>query len=103
MCFSIGAFRSKGGKSYMCMSSTHKKGEQVKSRIKPTLTPGSIVTTPRTMVSYIVTEYGMADIKGMSTWQRAETIISLADPQFREDLIKSAQEMGIWRRSNKKA
>lgn len=103
MCFSIGAFRSKGGKSYMCMSSTYNKGEQVKSRIKSTLTPGSIVTTPRTMVSYIVTEYGMADMKGMSTWQRAEAIISLADPQFREDLIKSAQEMGIWRRSNKRA
>ncbi|HEX3030755.1 MAG TPA: acetyl-CoA hydrolase/transferase C-terminal domain-containing protein [Bacillota bacterium] len=102
MCFSIGAFRSSGGKSFMCMSSTYKKGEEVKSRIKPILTPGAIVTTPRTMVSYIVTEHGMHNMKGMSTWQRAEAIISLADPSFREDLIKSAQEMGIWRRSNKR-
>ena len=43
----------------------------------------------------------MINLKGLSTWERAETIISIADPQFREQLIQDAQKMGIWRRSNK--
>lgn len=101
VCFTYGAYRSKGGKAFMCMSSSYGKGGKLVSRIVPTLTPGSIVTTPRTMVSYVVTEYGMTNLKGMSTWQRAEVLISLAHPDFREDLIKSAQAMGIWRPTNK--
>jgi len=73
----------------------------VVSRIKPLLTEGAIVTVPRSFVSYVVTEYGMVNLKGMSTWQRAEAIISLAHPDFREDLIKDAERMGIWRRSSR--
>ena len=100
--FVMGAYLSKGGKSFICMSSTVTgKDGTVKSRIVPPLPPGSIATDPRSCVQYIVTEHGMVNLKGLSTWERAEAIISIADPQFREQLIQDAQKMGIWRRSNK--
>ena len=100
--FVMGAYLSNGGKSFICMSSTVTgKDGTVKSRIVPTLTPGSIATDPRSCVQYIVTEHGMINLKGLSTWERAEAIISIAAPQFREQLIQDAQKMGIWRRSNK--
>ena len=100
--FVMGAYLSKGGKSFICMSSTITgKDGTVKSRIVPTLTPGSIATDPRSCVQYIVTEHGMVNLKGLSTWERAEAIISIAAPQFREQLIQDAQKMGIWRNSNR--
>ena len=100
--FVMGAYLSKGGKSFICMSSTVTgKDGTVKSRIVPTLAPGSIATDPRSCVQYIVTEHGMINLKGLSTWERAEAIISIAHPDFREQLIQDAQKMGIWRRSNK--
>ena len=100
--FVMGAYLSNGGKSFICMSSTVTgKDGTVKSRIVPTLTPGSIATDPRSCVQYIVTEHGMINLKGLSTWERAEAIISIADPQFREQLIQDAEKMGIWRRSSK--
>jgi acyl-CoA hydrolase len=101
MDFTYGAYRSKGGKAFLCMSSTYDRKGTAVSRIKPLLTEGAIVTVPRSFVSYVVTEYGMANLKGMSTWQRAEAIISLAHPAFREELIREAEKMGIWRRSNR--
>jgi acyl-CoA hydrolase len=101
--FTYGAYRSKGGKAFLCMSSTYDKTGKPASRIKPLLTEGAIVTVPRSFVSYLVTEYGMVNLKGMSTWQRAEAIISLAHPAFREELIAAAAKMGIWRRSNRVA
>ena len=101
--FALGAYQSKGGKSFICMSSTVTgKDGSLKSRIVPTLTQGSIATDPRTCVHYIVTEYGMVNMKGLSTWERAEQIINIAHPDFREQLIKDAEKMGIWRRTNKK-
>jgi len=100
--FALGAYLSKGGKSFICMSSAMMgKDGTLKSRIVPTLTQGSIATDPRTCVHYIVTEYGMVNMKGLSTWERAEQIINIAHPDFREQLIKDAEKMGIWRRSNK--
>ena len=100
--FVMGAYLSKGGKSFICMSSTVTgKDGTVKSRIVPTLTPGSIATDPRSCVQYIVTEYRMINLKGLSTWERAEGIISIAHPDFREELIRSAEQMKIWRRSNR--
>ncbi|MDY3984538.1 butyryl-CoA:acetate CoA-transferase [Dysosmobacter sp.] len=101
--FAMGAYQSKGGKSFICMSSTmtDKQGN-LKSRILPTLTPGSIATDPRSCVHYVVTEYGMVNMKGLSTWERAEAIIGIAHPQFRDELIAEAEKMHIWRRSNKR-
>ncbi|WP_330548598.1 butyryl-CoA:acetate CoA-transferase [Bacilliculturomica massiliensis] len=101
--FVLGAYLSRGGKSFICCSSTFKtKDGTVKSRIRPTLTEGSIVTDTRANVHYLVTEHGKVCLKGMSTWQRAEAIISVADPQFRDELIAEADKMKIWRRSNKR-
>ncbi|MBQ9618738.1 MAG: butyryl-CoA:acetate CoA-transferase, partial [Oscillibacter sp.] len=71
-------------------------------RIRPTLLEGSIVTATRTNLQYLVTEYGKFSVKGKSTWERAEGIISLAHPDFREELIAAAEKMRIWRRSNKR-
>ena len=100
--FAMGAYMSKGGKSFICMSSTVTgKDGVMKSRIVPTLTPGSIVTDPRSCGQYVVTEYGMVNLKGLSTWERAEALIGIAHPDFREDLIKDAEKMNIWRRTNK--
>ena len=100
--FAMGAYLSRGGKSFICLSSTVTgKDGTVKSRIVPTLTPGSIATDPRSCVHYIVTEYGMANLKGLSTWQRAEALINIAHPDFREQLIADAEKIHIWRRSNK--
>ena len=101
--FVLGAYLSKGGKSFICCSSTFKtKDGQLKSRILPTLNPGSIVTDTRANTHHLVTEYGMVNLKGLSTWQRAEAIISIAHPQFRDELIAEAEKMHIWRRSNKR-
>lgn len=71
------------------------------SRIRPTLVNGSIVTDTRPNTHYVVTEHGMVNLKGMSGWQRAEALISIAHPDFRDELIAEAEKMKIWRRSNK--
>ena len=101
--FVLGAYLSHGGKSFICMSSSFmdKKTGQMQSRIRPTLANGSIVTDTRANVQYFVTEYGMVNLKGLSTWQKAEALISVAHPDFREQLIQEAEKMHIWRRSNK--
>ncbi len=100
--FVLGAYLSNGGKSFICCSSTFKtKNGQLKSRILPTLNPGSVVTDTRANIHYLVTEYGKVNLKGLSTWQKAEAIISVAHPDFRDELIKEAEKMHIWRRSNK--
>ncbi|HBA97632.1 MAG TPA: butyryl-CoA:acetate CoA-transferase [Lachnospiraceae bacterium] len=101
--FVLGAYLSKGGKSFICMSSTFtKKDGTVESRIKPTLDNGSIVTDTRANVHYFVTEYGIVNLKGLSSWQRAEAIISVAHPDFRDKLIADAEKLKIWRKSNKR-
>lgn len=100
--FIFGAFNSSGGKGIIALSSTYKeKDGTVKSRIVPTLKPGSIVTVPRSITHYIATEYGIAMMKGKSTWQRAEALIGIAHPDFKDELIKEAEKMNIWSTTNK--
>ena len=100
--FVFGAYLSKGGKSFICCSSTYTtRSGELKSRILPVLDSGSIVTDTRANVHYLVTEYGIVNLKGLSTWEKAEAIISVAHPQFREELIREAEKNHIWRRSNK--
>ena len=100
--FVLGAYASKGGKSFLCTPSTRvKKDGTRESLIKPMLTEGSIVTTPRTATNFVVTEYGIANLKGKNTWERAELLINIAHPDFREDLIKDAERMGIWKNTSK--
>lgn len=101
--FVMGAYMSKGGKSITAFQSsrTDKQGK-MQSRIVPTLSPGTIVTDPRTTTHYVATEYGIVNLKGKSTWQRAEALISIAHPDMREELIKEAERLHIWRNSNKR-
>lgn len=101
--FIEGCQMSKGGKGFICMSSVFRaKDGTLKSRIVPTLQQGGIVTTPRSSPFYVVTEYGKVNMAGLSTWQRAEGIIGLAHPDFRDDLIQQAEKMNIWRKSNRR-
>ena len=65
------------------------------------LPQGSTVTTPRSQAHYFVTEWGKVVLAGCSTWERAERLISIAHPDFRDDLIRQAEAMKIWRRTNK--
>lgn len=100
--FAEGAMLSKDGFCVIALSSTRTdKDGNLESRIVPTFKPGEIVSTPRSLAFYAATEYGIVNLAGKSTWERAEDVISLAHPDFREDLIKEAEKMKIWRRSNK--
>ena len=97
-----GAAMSRGGKAFLCMTSTYHDHEgKLHSRIVPTF-QGDIVTDPRSQAYYMVTEYGMVNLVGRTTWERAEMLISIAHPDFREELIRKAEENKIWIRSNKR-
>lgn len=96
--FVLGAYLSKGGKTIICLSSTYKdKSGKLCSRIKPVLEEGTIVTDTRDNVQYVVTEYGKVNLKGKTVWERAEALVSIAHPDFREGLIEAAKKMKIWR------
>jgi acyl-CoA hydrolase len=100
--FVFGAYRSKGGKSIICCPSTYKKKDgAIGSKIQPVLPPGATITTPKSAVNYVCTEYGIVNLKGQNSWGKAEMLISIAHPDFREDLIKEAEKMGLWHKSNK--
>jgi butyryl-CoA:acetate CoA-transferase len=101
--FVLGAYLSKGGKSIIaCPATFRKKDGTLASRIRPTLATGSIVTDTRSNTHWVATEYGVANLKGLTTWQRAETLIGLAAPQFRDELIAEAEKLKIWRKSNQR-
>ena len=93
--YARGAYASKGGKSFMCLSSVYEKKGVRRSRIVLDLTPGNIVTTPRTDIMYVVNEFGMVNLKGKSIPERARAMISLAHPDFREELERQAFEHGL--------
>ncbi len=101
--FVTGTYMAPHGKAFLATSSTFtdKNGTR-HSRIIPAFTQGDVITTPRTQSPYMVTEYGVANLSGRTTWQRAEAIINIAHPDFREDLINAAEKQKIWRNSNKR-
>jgi acyl-CoA hydrolase len=94
--FTRGAYMSKGGKAFICLHATResKDGRPV-SNIVPTLELGDMVTVPASDVSYIVTEYGMVNLKSKSVWQRAKALISIAHPSFRDELTQQACDLGF--------
>ena len=99
--FLIGASASSGGKAFICMSSIYIDKE---GTTHSTITPqfnGDIITSPRSQIYFLATEYGVVNLEGLSTWERAEKIISIAHPAFRDNLIKEAEVRKIWRRSNR--
>ena len=93
--FVRGAYASKGGKSFICLASTYDKKGERRSRIVLNLTPGNVVTTPRSDVMYVVTEFGLVCLKGKSVAERALALISIAHPDFKEGLERQAFEHGL--------
>jgi len=93
--FVRGAYASRGGKSFICLSSTYEKRGARRSRIVASLTPGNVVTTPRTDVMYVCTEYGLVNLKGKSVAERAKALIGIAHPDFREGLEREAREKNL--------
>jgi acyl-CoA hydrolase len=96
--FLEGASISRGGKSFICLNSTF---TDEKGRKRSCIVPhfeGDIITSPRSQVYYIATEYGVVNLEGAASWERAERLISIAHPDFRDWLTKKAEEMKIWRK-----
>lgn len=93
--FARGAYASKGGKSFICLASTFERHGERRSRIVLSLTPGNTVTTTRADMMYVVTEYGIANLKGKCVAERAQALIGLAHPDFREGLERDAYENGL--------
>jgi len=91
--FGTGVRFSKNGKGFICLYSTAKQDEI--SRIQPLLTPNSIVTTSKNDVDFVVTEHGIAELKGKSLAKRAEELIRIAHPKFQEELRFEAKNLGI--------
>jgi len=97
-----GTAMARGGKSFLCMTSYFENKDGTReSRVLPHF-EGHIVTAPRSQAHFIVTEYGAVNLAGQTTWERAEMMISIAHPDFREDLIRAAEAQKIWRPSNKR-
>ena len=87
----LGAQWSKGGKSILALRSSYRDRQgQLHSKLVPQLAPGTIVTTPRTCVQYVVTEYGVADLRYKSVSERARALIAIAHPDFRAELARAA-------------
>lgn len=91
--FVQGAWWSKGGKSFIALPSTAKN--DTVSKIVPTHPAGTVVSTGRTEAHYIVTEYGVAQLKGQSLRERAKRLISIAHPNFRDQLTFEAKKLNI--------
>jgi acyl-CoA hydrolase len=93
--FVRGAYASRGGKSFICLASTYDQRGAPQSRIAPSFEPGDIVTTPRTDVMFVVTEFGIVNLKAKSIPERARALIGIAHPQFRDQLESEARGRGL--------
>lgn len=87
------ANRSRGGKAFIVLPATAK--DDSITRIVPTLTPGTHVTTSKNDINYVVTEFGVAQLRGKTAKQRAQEMISIAHPSFRAELTESAKKMNL--------
>lgn len=90
--FMRGAMLSKGGQSFIVTHATAVNGTV--SRIVPTLTPGAVVTTHKNIVDKVATEHGVAELRGRTIADRARALIAIADPAFRDELTRQAQDLG---------
>ncbi|NLB88478.1 MAG: acetyl-CoA hydrolase [Syntrophomonadaceae bacterium] len=95
MDFIEGAWRAKGGQAFLALYSTYETKEgELKSRIVPCMKEGAMITTTRNDVQYVVTEYGVAWLKGFNLRQRAKALINIAHPDFRDELTFEAKKLG---------
>lgn len=92
--FAAGAYMSKGGRGIVVITSTAKNGTV--SKIQPILSPGSVVSISRNWADYIVTEYGVAHLRGANIRQRVERLIAIAHPDFRAELRREADKLMLW-------
>lgn len=92
--FAMGAYRSKGGRGIIAITSTAKGGTV--SRIQPFLDRGAQVSISRNVTDYIITEYGVAKLRGATIRERAQRLIAIAHPDFRKDLERQAAEFMLW-------
>jgi acyl-CoA hydrolase len=97
--FVRGAYASRDGKSFLCLASAYEREGKRASRIVARIDECNVVTTPRTDVMYVVTEYGIVNLKGKSVPERARALISIAHPDFREDLERQAREYRLLSRA----
>ena len=93
--FAIGAQMSEGGKSIIATTSSFIKNGKRRSKIVLQFEPGTVVTTPRALVQYIATEYGCVNLKALPMRERAKAMISLAHPDFRDELREQAKELNL--------
>jgi acyl-CoA hydrolase len=91
--FSRGAMYSENGQGFIVLQATTRDGS--KSKIQPTLSPGSVVTTSKNTVDKIVTEFGVAQMRGKTLRERARALIAIADPKFRDELTGAARAMAL--------
>lgn len=92
MDFLEGAYRSKGGKGFICINSSRlTKDGELKSNIVAAIPAGSTISAPRTMIQYVATEYGVVNLAGKSLRERAEAMASIAHPDFRAELLRYAE------------
>jgi acyl-CoA hydrolase len=87
------ANRSNGGKAFIVLPSTAK--DDSISRIVPTLAPGAHVSTSKNDINYVVTEFGVAQLRGKSAKQRSQEMIAIAHPDFRAELTETARQMHL--------
>lgn len=96
------SFHSDGGKGFVCMPSSkvNKDGTRT-SNIVVSHQPGTQITVSGNTTNYVVTENGIANLKGLSTWAKVEALVGIAHPDFQDELLKAAERGRIWRASNK--
>jgi acyl-CoA hydrolase len=92
--FARGAMYSPGGQGFLVLPSTAAHGTV--SRIVPRLREGSAVTTLKNTVDKVVTEHGVAELRGRTVRERARALVAIADPAFRDDLERAARALGWW-------